>query len=426
MADRVILHSDMNCFYANVECFHRPEIREQPVVVGGNEQSRHGIVLAKNQIAKRFNIKTGETLWQARQKCPEVVVVPPDYQLYMKFSRMARGIYYDYTNQVEPFGPDECWLDVTGSMNLWCHDPMIIAQEISERIKAELGITVSVGVSWNKIFAKFGSDYKKPDAITVISRENYRAIVWDAPVEDLLYVGHATKRKLNAAAIFTIGELACAPRGMLVGRLGKMGAVLQDFALGLDATPVKVLDPHKSRVEYVVKSVGNGLTAPHDIVTEQDAKALVYLLSESVAQRLREQHFKAQTVSISARRGDNDLTGYVRQAPLPAPSCITREIADLAFELLAASTPFGERFPLRALAVRATKLVADYEPIQLDLFLNEEKRLKREHLDFTIDEVRKRFGNTSLQRVVSMQDESLRNTDIKRDNIVHPVGFFAR
>ena len=426
MSDRVILHSDMNCFYANVECFHRPEIRDKPVVVGGHEESRHGIVLAKNEIAKRFMVKTGEALWQARQKCPGLIVIPPDYQLYMKFSRMARDIYYDYTNQVEPFGPDECWLDVTDSMNLWCHDPLIIAREISERVKAELGITVSIGVSWNKIFAKFGSDYKKPDAITVVSRENYRDIVWNAPVEDLLYVGRATKRKLNAAAIFTIGELACAPRAMLVGRLGKMGAVLQDFALGQDQTPVKVLDPQSSSVEYLIKSMGNGLTAPHDIVHEQDAKALVYLLSESVAQRLREHHYRAQTVSIGARRGDNDLTGYMRQAALPAPSCITREIADCAFDLLATAQPFNEQFPLRSISVRASKLVADYTPVQLDLFLDEEQRYKREQLDHTIDEVRRRFGNTSVQRVVSLQDESLRDTDIKRDNIVHPIGFFAR
>lgn len=426
MEDRVILHSDMNCFYANVECFHRPEIRDKPVVVGGHEETRHGIVLAKNQIAKQFMVQTGEALWQARQKCPELIVIPPDYRLYMKFSRMARDIYYDYTNQVEPFGPDECWLDVTGSMNLWCNDPMIIAQEISERVKAELGITVSVGVSWNKIFAKFGSDYKKPDAITVVSRENYRDIVWNAPVEDLLYVGHATKRKLNAAAIYTIGDLALSKRALLTGLLGKMGGVLQDFACGDDMTPVKTLDPTSSSVEYAIKSVGNGLTASHDIVTEQDAKALIYLLSESVAQRLREHHFKAQTISVGARRGDNDLTGYTRQAPLPAPSCITREIADCAFGLLAVAQPFNESYPLRSLGVRASKLSSEFDPIQLDLFLDEEDRYKREKLDHTIDEVRRRFGNLSLQRVVSLQDKSLRTTDIKKDNVVHPIGFFAR
>lgn len=426
MSERVILHSDMNCFYANVECFHRPEIRDKPVVVGGNEESRHGIVLAKNQIAKRFQVKTGEALWQARQKCPGLIVIPPDYKLYMKFSRMAREIYYDYTDQVEPFGPDECWLDVTGSMSLWCHDPLIIANEISERVKAELGITVSIGVSWNKIFAKFGSDYKKPDAITVVSRENYQQLVWNAPVEDLLYVGPATKRKLNAAAIFTIGELANASRKALLNRLGKIGGILQDFALGEDMTPVKVLDPDRSIVEYVIKSIGNGLTAPHDIVTRQDAEALIYLLSESVAQRLREHHLKARTVSISARRGDNDLTGYTRQASLPSPSCITTEIASTAFDLLSDAQPFGIQQPLRSLGVRASNLLPESNPIQLDLFLNEEYRAKLERLDHTIDEVRHRYGNMSLQRIVSLQDESLRNTDIKRDNIVHPVGFFAR
>jgi DNA polymerase-4 len=188
---RIILHSDMNCFYANVECLHHPELRDKPVAVGGREEDRHGIVLAKNQIAKERGVKTGEVLWQAREKCPGLVVLPPDYSLYLRFSRLARAIYYDYTDQVEPFGPDEAWLDVTGSVDLWGGDPYLMADEISERIKAELGVTVSVGVSWNKIFAKFGSDYRKPDAITVVSPDNYRRLVWDAPVRDLLYVGPA-------------------------------------------------------------------------------------------------------------------------------------------------------------------------------------------------------------------------------------------
>ena len=210
MPDRDVLHSDINCCYAQIECQARPELRGKPVVVGGDEEARHGIVLAKNLIAKRAGVKTAMALWEARKACPGLVVVPPDYRLYMDVSRRAREIYYDYTDRVEPFGPDEAWLDVTGTRRCLGLSPAEIAREVSERMVAELGISVSVGVSWNKIFAKFGSDYKKPDAVTVITRENYREVVWQAPVRDLLYVGPATERKLHSSGIDTIGQLACA------------------------------------------------------------------------------------------------------------------------------------------------------------------------------------------------------------------------
>ena len=329
-ARRVIFHSDMNAFYASVEQAERPELRGVPLVVGGHEELRHGIVLAKSAQAKAAGVKTGEALWEARAKCPGLVVVPPRYEVYQAYSAMARRIYYQYTDLVEPFGLDEAWLDLTGSLPLLGGDPARTAAEISGRIKAELGCTVSVGVSWNKIFAKFGSDFRKPDAITFITPQNYRCRVWEAPVSELLYVGAATRAKLHSSGIDRIGELACASPELLRRRLGKIGLVLRAFARGEDATPVKPYDQARNEVDRTVKSFGNGLTAPHDIVSASDAKALVYLLSESVAQRLREARFRASTVSIGVRSA-RDLASYSRQTTLRRATNVTGVVARTAW-----------------------------------------------------------------------------------------------
>ena len=233
--DRAILHSDCNGFYASVECLHHPEIRNKPVAVSGDAENRHGIILAKNEIAKKYNIKTGEAIWQAKQKCPDLITVPPHFDLYKRFSKMARRIYSEYTDKIEPFGLDEAWLDVTDNKNM---NGKEIALEINRRIKQELGITVSIGVSFNKIFAKFGSDYKKPDAITEITRENYRDIVWNCPAIDLLYVGRATGRKLESIGIYTIGDIATADVTLLRSYLGKWGDLIYGFANGYDSSTV--------------------------------------------------------------------------------------------------------------------------------------------------------------------------------------------
>ncbi|NTU88687.1 MAG: DNA polymerase IV, partial [Actinobacteria bacterium] len=288
--------------------------------------------------------------------------------------------------------------------------------------KAELGITVSIGLSWNKIFAKFGSDYKKPDAITVITPENYRDIVWSAPVEDLLYVGPATKRKLNRVALFTIGDIANAPLTRMHNLLGKMGDTIWGFANGLDTSPVKPLDPHKANVDYLVKSIGNGLTAPRDLVSKEETKLLIYILSESVAQRLRECDCRAHTIGINVRHAD--LGGYVCQKKLEKPTHITLELANHAFALLASHEPLDGGHPIRSLAVRASELVHVDTPMQLDLFGDEERRYRHECLDKTIDDLRRRFGNNIVRRACTLGD-AMSALDIKRDNIVHPVGFFA-
>lgn len=421
--DRTILHSDMNSFYASVEQAENPELRGKPVVVAGKEELRHGIVLTKSVEAKAYGIQTAEALWQARAKCPDLIVLPPRYRLYRHYSEMARAIYYQYTDLVEPFGLDECWLDITGSLALHGGDALVVAREISERIKAELGCTVSIGVSWNKIFAKFGSDYKKPDAITCITRENYRDIVWNAPVRDLLYVGPATERKLHASGIETIGQLADTSDAYLKRRFGKVGFVLRSFARGEDATPVKPYDPWTKTVDRVVKSYGNGLTAPHDITAYADAKALLWMLSESVAQRMREDGVRARTVSIGVRSGI-DLGGYSCQTKLEKPSAATRLVAQAAWALLVSSQPIDETHPIRALHVRASDLVEP--PAHEQLSLLESSEPDWEGLDRNIDELRRRFGNTCIVRGSELLDESLTGLDIKSENTVHPVSYFHR
>ncbi|MFQ9178864.1 MAG: DNA polymerase IV [Eggerthella lenta] len=423
MPDRDVLHSDINCCYAQIECQARPELRGKPVVVGGDEEARHGIVLAKNLIAKRAGVKTAMALWEARKACPGLVVVPPDYRLYMDVSRRAREIYYDYTDRVEPFGPDEAWLDVTGTRRCLGLSPAEIAREVSERMVAELGISVSVGVSWNKIFAKFGSDYKKPDAVTVITRENYREVVWQAPVRDLLYVGRATERKLHSSGIDTIGQLACASDELLRNRLGKMGFVLRGFARGQDATEVKPYDRDAADVMREIKSYGNGLTAPRDICDPQSAKAYVWMLAESVAQRMREGRARARTVSVGARAAD-DLCTRSRQCKLPVATDVTLEVARAAWGLLRELEPLDASHPLRGIHVRASDLEPADADLQASLFDPLPRRTEMRELDASVDDLRRRYGNKCVVWGAQLVDEGAASVDAKADNTVHPVSFF--
>lgn len=423
MPDRDVLHSDINCCYAQIECQARPELRGKPVVVGGDEEARHGIVLAKDLIAKRAGVKTAMALWEARKACPGLVVVPPDYRLYMDVSRRAREIYYDYTDRVEPFGPDEAWLDVTGTRRCLGLSPAEIAREVSERMVAELGISVSVGVSWNKIFAKFGSDYKKPDAVTVITRENYREVVWQAPVRDLLYVGPATERKLHSSGIDTIGQLACASDELLRNRLGKMGFVLRGFARGQDATEVKPYDRDAADVMREIKSYGNGLTAPRDICDPQSAKAYVWMLAESVAQRMREGRARARTVSVGARAAD-DLCTRSRQCKLPVATDVTLEVARAAWGLLRELEPLDASHPLRGIHVRASDLEPADADLQASLFDPLPRRTEMRELDASVDDLRRRYGNKCVVWGAQLVDEGAASVDAKADNTVHPVSFF--
>lgn len=420
MGDRVVLHVDMNSCYASIEQAERPELRGLPVVVGGDEEARHGIVLTKSVEAKRYGIKTAETLWQARRKCPDLVTVPPRFALYQRYSRMAREIYYSYTPLVESFGLDEAWLDLTGCPCLDRAAPIEVAHEIRERVKRELGVTVSVGVSWNKVYAKWGSDHRKPDAVTEVTKGNFRELVWPDPVEELIYVGPATKRKLNASAIFTIGDLAHAGDYYLKRRFGKVGFALRAFARGEDASRVKEFDPAACDTPREVKSFGNGLTAPHDIHDEADAKALLWLLSESVAQRMREAGFRASCVAVGVRW--TDLTGLSRQTTLFQPTCATRTVARAAWSLLEDVRGEHPGRAFRALHVRASRLVPMSAAVQTSLWAADDAKL--EALDFSIDDLRRRYGNVAVRRGVELADRSLAGLDVKAENMVHPVGFF--
>ena len=421
---RVILHSDMNSFYASVEQAEQPRLRGRPVVVGGNEQTRHGIVLAASYEAKRFGVRTAQALWEARRACPEAIIVPPHYELYHHYSHLARDIYYDYTNLVEPFGPDECWLDVTRSLYLAGGEISIVAREISERVRQELGLSVSVGVSWNKIFAKFGSDHDKPDGLMVITPEKACDLVWPAPVQDLLYVGPATSRKLAAMGIFTIGELALAPRDLIYQRLGKMGLVVQSFAQGRDVSPVRPLDEGIHDTLREVKSVGNGVTCPFDVDEERLARQVVWLLGESVAQRLRALGLCARTLGVSGR-SPQTLASRSRQCTLRRPTNLTGELCSAAAELVCLEWDFAHGEALRGLGVRACNLVPAGGPVQLDLAGTEWARIQAGRLDGCIDALRSRFGNHAVRRLSELTDPRLSSLDPERDHTTHPVSFFA-
>ena len=428
--NRTILHSDCNCFYASVELLHHPELRGKPVAVGGDPEARHGIVLTADYTAKRRGVKTGMALWQARQVCPDIIFLPPRMDLYLRFSRMAQEIYAEYTDKREPYGIDESWLDVTDSVSLK-GDGYHIAQEISSRMKKELGITVSVGVSFNKIFAKLGSDYKKPDAITTMNKDEYRDKAWPLPVSDLLYVGSATNNKLRGIGIRTIGDLARTEESLLVRKLGKMGSILWAFANGYDESPVKI-----ENTSAPIKSVGNSTTTPKDMETDEDVKIVLYILAESVAARLRENGFRCRTVEISIR--DKDLLHFSKQVKLQNASNITREIAEAGYKLykesyrmpadeheLKNSRPEFYQKPLRSIGIRGTDLVTDYFWEQLDMFMDPQAREKQMKVDAAVDNIRKRFGFYSIQRGLMYQDRILSACDAKSAHTVHPHGYFG-
>lgn len=411
--NRVILHSDMNNFYASVECLYQPELRNKPVAVGGDVEARHGIVLAKNMLAKAKGVITGEALWEAREKCPGLIIVPPHYDRYLQFSQAAREIYAEYTPQVERYGLDECWLDLTDSDCLHGGGEKV-ANEIRQRIKNELGITVSVGVSFNKIFAKLGSDYKKPDATTVITADSYKEIAWPLPVKELLFVGRATKKKLNRIGIMTIGDLANTNVDLLHGMLGVDGVMLWRFANGLDDSPVSEMG-----TSAAIKSIGNSTTTKRDLVTDDDMRITMYLLSESVAHRLRKHGFMCRTVQISLR--DNELSSCQRQGGLPFPVNTSKEIFEKAFALyLANKGPL----PYRSVGVRACNLVPD-DVTQLSFSDEAIQAEKHKNLEEAIDHIRSRFGTHAIQRGIMLTDTDLSGLDMQDEYSIQSISFIT-
>jgi len=383
--NRAILHSDMNSFYASVEMMLDPKLKGKAVAVCGSTEERHGIVLAKSDLAKKSGVKTGMVNWEARQRCPELIVVPPQYDQYLKYSKLAHEIYHRYTDLVEPYGMDECWLDVTGS-GLY-GTAMEIAEEIRKATKAELGLTVSIGVSFNKIFAKLGSDMKKPDAITEIREEDFKERIWPLDVAELLYVGRATESKLSRYGINTIGELANTNPETLQYLLGINGLKLWKYANGTDTSRVM----HQDFVSPV-KSIGHGITCTADLQNPEEVFRVMLELSQDVGHRLRVHELMAQGVQISVR--SNDLYSTQYQCKLPIRTQLPSEITNAGFNL------FKERYqwrnPVRAITIRGIDLVSKKEVEQMSLFIDHQKRDRRIRLEDAVEDIRRRFGKRAV------------------------------
>lgn len=393
MFNKIILHVDLNNFYASVEQLLDPELRGKPIAVCGDPDKRHGIVLAKSTLAKKAGVQTAEPIWQAKRKCPNLIVVPPHYSEYVKYSKMVRDIYVKYTSQVESFGLDECWLDVTGSTKLFGN-----GAEIAEKIRQDVkdvtgGLTVSIGVSFTKVFAKLGSDLKKPDAVSIISPQNYKEVAWRLPVGDMLYIGRATEQKLRAYNIHTIGDLARFDKQIIIREFGKSGEKMYDCANGLDDDSVKLYTDKR-----IPESIGNGTTTSEDIKTRLEAQSVIYSLSEMIAFRLRTLNMVAEGVSVSLR--DVKLSTHTKQGTLISPTNSSDIISKKAMDLLDSYYDFKKAIPLRTITVNVFKLFQSGEFVQYDLLHDDSKKL--ESLDKAIDKLREKFGYNVLQRALNV------------------------
>ena len=393
MSDRAILHSDANCFYASVEMALNPELRGKAIAVCGSAEDRHGIVLAKSEKAKRAGVKTGMVAWQARQLCPSLIIVPPHYNYYVKYSRLLREIYARYTDMIEPFGMDECWLDVTHSPL----KPMEIADCIRREVKEELALTVSIGVSFNKVFAKLGSDMKKPDAITEITRENFKERVWPLPCSELLYCGRATTQKLDSIGVQTIGQLANLGADILKYKLGKNGITLWNYANGFDTSRVA----HET-YSALAKSVGHGITCTDDLTTIDEAERVIFALAQDIGYKLRSMGLRAMGVHLSVR--DNTLHTSGWQKALDASTQDEFIIATEAFRIF--NSNYHWKNPVRSLTVTAINLNSAEEEIQMS-FMDGQVNEKREVLTRTIDEIHELFGKSSLVPALILNESKM-------------------
>ena len=388
--ERTILHCDMNNFYASVECMLNPSLIGHPVAVGGDVENRHGIILAKNYEAKKFGIQTGEALWQAKQKCPKLIIVPPHYEEYLKYSRLAHSIYADYTDLIEPYGMDEVWMDVTGSTKAFGSGE-VIANTLRERIKYELGLTISVGVSFCKVFAKLGSDMKKPDAVTVIPKDNFRDIIWDLPASDMLGVGRSMEKFLSSYGIHTIGQLANAYPDLMRRKLGKNGMVLLAFANGEDRSKVAPQD-----YEPPMKSIGHGITTMQDLENNAEVWNIMLALTQDIGHKLRVYNKNAAGVAIYIRYiVDKQIAGKQWQCQLPVRTHSAAIIAKEAYRLFERS--YGWEYPIRSVTVRAINLCSQDLPEQLQFFSDAATVERKEKLETAIEDIRRRFGKYSIQ-----------------------------
>ncbi len=404
-----ILHSDCNNFYASVEMLSHPELKDKPMVVCGSIKDRHGIILSKNYPAKALGMFTGQTLMEAFQICPTLVAIEADFEKYLKVSKKVKDIYREYSDQVESFGIDEAWIDVTHSKIFG--SPIEIAEKIRTRIKKEIGITVSIGVSFNKVFAKLASDLKKPDAVSEISQQNFKNVAWSLPVKDLLFVGRATTKKFSKLNIETIGDLANYNLSILEKKFGKWGNTLWKYANGLDNSVVRKVGCYAE-----IKSVGNSLTCYRDLENMEDVKALLTVLSESVANRMFDYGiYKARTLSLTAR--NTDLVSVTRQIKFIAPTALSGDILSTAIELFEKS---NIQLPLRSMGISVCDFV--FESEQLSLFQNTEKYNKLYALDRTIKKIRDKNNFSMLTRGSVAIDSRLSLVNPQADHTIHPVG----
>lgn len=393
--DRVILHSDLNNFFATVETALNPELKDKCVAVCGSVENRHGIVLAKSEMAKAYGVKTTMTVGEAKRLCPELIIVKPHYKHYVEYSKKVREIYSRYTDLSEPFGIDESWLDVTDSFRLGSGKQ--IADEIRAAVKSELGLSCSVGVSFNKVFAKLGSDMKKPDATTVISRENYKTTVWKLPVENLLYVGKATLKELNKYNIFTIGDLANAPFDFIKRKLGKSGEMLHKYANGEDLSPVR-----NAADERVPESVGNSVTLYRDLKDNNEVKCVLASLCERVAERLRKSGAgEATVIAVSVR--DGNLKWFSRQEKLPYPTVLSEDFLKCAYDLFVKN--YDWKTPVRSVGVTVSGFSGETE--QMSLFKPDEKYAKKVALENCVGKIREKYGKEGVRRGITMIDDSI-------------------
>ena len=407
---RKILHIDLNSFYASVECLLDESLFGKPVAVSGSISDRHGVVLAKNQKAKELGVKTGMTVYQAKKLVPDIIIRETHYDKYVKYSKAVKAIFFEYTDYIESFGIDEAWLDVTNSKK-YDGDAYKLAEEIRNRVKDEIGLTVSIGVSFNKVFAKLGSDLKKPDAVSVIPFERFKDILYPLPVENLLYVGRATKTKLYKLNIHTIGDLAQADEELLVEHLGKWGSILHSYALGLDNSEVK---KYLEKDEY--KSIGNSLTFYRDLDNDLDVETLLILLSESVCSRMKDYGYKyARTISINIT--DNLLATTVRMKKFRHPTNLSKEVAEEAMNLFRANYTWMNK--VRGLGVILSDFTSEE---QLNFDIDMQKQSKNEKLENTIEGLRKRFGRSAINRAVVLRDEKFVALDIKDSHSLGSLG----
>ena len=389
---RTILHCDLNNFYASVEQKLHPEYDGMPLAVCGDPKARHGIVLAKNQLAKQAGVKTAETIWEAKQKCPELVLVEPHFDEYVKYSKQVFEIYTSFTDRVESFGIDECWLDVTGCERLF-GDGKAIADTLRKTVKEKTGLTISVGVSFTKTLAKLGSDLKKPDATTVLDEKHYMQIVGNMPPSEMIMVGKHTSEKLEKLNIRTIKDLANADRNALRYQFGIIADTLVNAAQGIETEEVK-----KYYDVRIPKSVSKGTTTPRNIESADEAKIVIYALAEMVALQLRGYGLVANGVYLAIKNPALNWTS--KQVPLSPASANSGDIAKATFDLLCKIHNFSE--PLRAITVGAIRL-SDRTEVQLSLFDDNDGR--KEKLDDTIDEIRKKYGYKAVQRGLLLQND---------------------